>query len=146
MDTSGIRAHSCVVVASRTALTDLYANWPAEVLPHLVDHHLTAWRTGLRESANLETTVYDELRHGGPLPDVPLTVLTAAGRNAYWAQFASEDLMCQAQNGLHTMHAAIAASTPKGEHRTVENASHQYLTIEQPNTVMTALNDLIKHC
>ncbi|PRY46741.1 alpha/beta fold hydrolase [Umezawaea tangerina] len=134
------------LTASRTALTTLYATWPAEVLPPLVEHHLTAWRTGLAEAANMDTTVYDELRHGTPLPDVPLTVLTATGRNAYWSQFADEHLVQAAQTGLHAMHAAIASSVPRGQHRTVDNASHQYLTIEQPDAVITALADLLKNC
>ncbi|MFC6080645.1 alpha/beta fold hydrolase [Sphaerisporangium aureirubrum] len=129
--------------AARTALTGLLAEWPAEIREPLVDHHLTDWRTQLHETANFETEIYDELRHGGPLPDVPLIVLTAAARNPYWAQFMTEDQMREAHAGIETLHASIAASVPRGEHRVLAGASHQYLHVEQPGAVVQALRDLL---
>lgn len=131
------------VEAWRGALAQLYERWPEEVRGPLVDHHVTAWRTGVLESANLETEVYDELRDGGPLPDVPMVVFTAMGRNPYWAQFASEDLMRRAHEGISTMHAALAASVPRGEQRTLADAPHQYLHVKHPDEVTGAIRDLL---
>ncbi|GAA2727537.1 alpha/beta hydrolase [Actinocorallia aurantiaca] len=128
--------------AARGQYAQLYASWPDAIRRGLIDHHLTSWRTGLRESGNFETEVYDELRRGGDLPDVPLTVLTAGGDNPYWAQFLSEQAMREALDGLRAMHAALTASVPGGEQRVLSSASHQYAHIEQPDAVLHALRDL----
>ena len=71
-----------------------------------------------------------------------MIVLSAMGRNPYWANFASEDLMRRAQDGMRALHAAIAGSVSRGEHRLVEGASHQFLHIEQPDAVVAAIRDL----
>ncbi|MEV4759361.1 alpha/beta hydrolase [Micromonospora sp. NPDC049559] len=129
--------------AAREQYAQLYAAWPEPVREALTEHHLATWRTGVRETLNFDTEVYDELRHGGGLPDVPLTVLGATGRNAYWARFASEELMRAAHDGIRALHAAIAASVPRGEYRVVEGASHQYLHVEHPDAVVEAIRDLL---
>jgi pimeloyl-ACP methyl ester carboxylesterase len=128
---------------ARTAYAQLYASWPGPVRESLIEHHLTSWRTSLHETANLESDVYGELRAGGPVPDVPVIVLTAMGRNAYWAAFASEDLMRRAQDGIRALHASIAAAVSHGEQRLVDGASHQFLHIERPDAVLDAIRDLI---
>ncbi|MEO6083790.1 MAG: alpha/beta hydrolase [Umezawaea sp.] len=130
------------VEASRNALRRLYATWPDAVLEPLVEHHLAEWRTGLREAADLETEVYGELRGGGGLPDVPLVVLSAGGQNPYWAKFASPEFLAEARTGLFAMHATMAG--PRGEHRVAEDASHQYLTVEQPDAVVRAVRDVVE--
>ncbi|MEO3745999.1 alpha/beta hydrolase [Plantactinospora sp. B5E13] len=131
------------VHSARQQYTKIYDRWPEPVRTALVDHHLATWRTGTRETLNFETEVYDELRHGGELPDVPLVVLTALGDNPYWAGFASEELIRQAQDGIRAMHAAMAAAVPHGEHRVVEDASHQFLHVQQPDAVLRAIRDLV---
>lgn len=130
--------------ASRAALVHLYREWPADVREPLVEHRLRTWRTGVAEGRNLEDEVYAELRAGGPLPDVPLIVLSAAGRNPVWARMLPEDLLRRAHEGVHALHAAIAASVPRGEHRMVEGASHQYLHVERPEPVVAAARDLVE--
>jgi pimeloyl-ACP methyl ester carboxylesterase len=131
------------VGAARTALAGLLERWPEEVREALVEYHVTCWRTQLEETANFETDLYDELRKGGALPDVPLIVLTAGGRNPYWAKFMSEEQMREAHDGIHSLHAAMAASVEQGEHRVLDNASHQYLHIEHPDEVINAIRDLL---
>jgi pimeloyl-ACP methyl ester carboxylesterase len=128
---------------ARGQYAQLYADWPDSVLAPLVEHHLTDWRTQLHETKNLEDEVYGELRQAGAQPDVPMIVLTAMGRNPYWAQFLSEELMREAQQGVHNLHAAIAGSVSQGEHREVAEASHQYLHIEKPDVVVQAIADLL---
>jgi hypothetical protein len=44
----------------------------------LVKRHLEAWRAGIYEAMSLDTVVA-ELAAGGPIPDVPLVVITAMG-------------------------------------------------------------------
>ncbi|GAB2785458.1 alpha/beta fold hydrolase [Amycolatopsis magusensis] len=128
---------------SRTALAELYAEWPRAVLEPLIENRLALWRTGLTETANFESELYGELRAGGALPDVPLIVFTAMGRNPYWAQFASEELDQKLHEGLHAMHAAMAASVPRGEHRTLDDAPHQYLQVKHADALAEAIGDLV---
>ncbi|MER7274295.1 alpha/beta hydrolase [Dactylosporangium sp. NPDC000244] len=131
------------IEASRTALLRLYAQWPDDIRAPLVEHRLEHWRTGLREGRNLEDEVYAELAAGGPLPDVPLIVLSAADKNPLWVQHMPPELIERAHDGVHALHAAIAASVPRGERRLVAGASHQYLHVQQPEPVLAALRDLL---
>jgi hypothetical protein len=52
-------------------------------------------------------------------------------------------LLEPAHEAVHALHAAIAASVPRGEHRLVAGASHQYLHVQQPAPVLAALADLL---
>ncbi|MFD9740795.1 alpha/beta fold hydrolase [Umezawaea sp. NPDC059074] len=130
------------VEASRAALRNLYAGWPEDVLGALVEYHLRAWRTGIREASNLETDVHEELRRGGKVPEVPTVVLSAGGQNLFWAKFVAEDVLVEALAGLARMHADMAG--PRGEHRVLDGASHQYLTVEQPDAVVRAVRDVVE--
>lgn len=132
------------ISAARGQYAELYAAWPDELREPLIEHNLASWRTGVRETANFDTEIYAELRAAGTaLPDVPLIVLTAGGRNPYWEQFASEELQTQAHKGIQAMHAAIAASVPRGEQRILADVSHQYMHIQQPAAVTQAIADLL---
>ncbi|MFB9410698.1 alpha/beta fold hydrolase [Dactylosporangium matsuzakiense] len=129
--------------ASRQALSQLYSQWPDDIRSPLVEHRLEHWRTGIAEGRNLEGEVYAELAAAGPLPDVPLIVLTAADKNPFWVQHMPADLLEPAHAGIHALHAAIAASVPRGEQRLIAGASHQYLHVQQPAPVLAALRDLL---
>jgi len=131
------------VDASRTALQQLYASWPDEFRDLLVDYHVTDWRIGLQETLNFETEIFDELRAGGEIPDVPLLVLTANGVNPYWNNYLSPEDQQVAHDGIRAMHAELARSSSRGEHRVIDGASHQYLHIEQQAAVQQALRDLV---
>jgi pimeloyl-ACP methyl ester carboxylesterase len=129
--------------AARRAYGSLLAAWPAQVRAELIDHHLAHWRTGLSESANLESEVYDEVRHGGAVPDVPVIVLTAGAGNPAWSSYGPPELVEKALAGIRDLHATLAGSFTGGEHRVIEGATHQYAHIEQPEAVRAALRDLI---
>jgi hypothetical protein len=131
------------VIAARTQFEQIFAAWPSATREALIDRHLADWRAGIAEAANMEDEIYEELRTGGPLPDVPLIVLTAKGRNPYWAKFLSEHQMQTALDGVHCLHAAIVASVTQGEHRGLEGASHQFLHVEQPDAIVGAIRDLL---
>lgn len=130
------------IAAARVAYARLLAAWPPSVRDELVDHHLAHWRTGLLESANLESDVYPEVRGGGPVPDVPVTVLSAGAGNPAWAAFGEPELIRQALDGIRKLHESLAAASSRGEHRVLDGATHQYLHIEQPGAVLDALRDL----
>jgi pimeloyl-ACP methyl ester carboxylesterase len=131
----------------RAAATEAWAKilkaFPAGVRDELVAHHVEHWRTGLAESANLESEVYGELRRGGPVPDVPTIVLSAGAGNPAWAAFGSPDLIRQALDGIRELHAGIATSVTHGEHRVLAGATHQFLHLERPEEVRGALRDLL---
>jgi pimeloyl-ACP methyl ester carboxylesterase len=127
---------------AREAYSRLFAAWPSGVRAELVDHHLSQWRTGLSETANLESEIYPEVRAGGPIPDVPTTVLTAGAGNPAWATVAPPELLREALDGIRKLHATIAGQSSRGRHIVVEGATHQYLHIEQPEVVRAALADL----
>lgn len=131
------------LTAAREAYARLYAGWPPGVRGELTDHHLTHWRTALAETANLESEVYPEVRAGGPIPDVPTTVLTAGAGNPAWATVAPPELVRKALDGIHALHATMAAASSRGRHLVVEGATHQYLHIEHPEAVRAALADLV---
>ena len=131
------------LTAAREAYSRLFAAWPPDVRGELIDHHLTHWRTGLSETANLESEVYPEVRAGGPVPDVPTTVLTAGAGNPAWAAVAPPELVRQALDGIRELHATIAGQSSRGRHLVVDGATHQYLHIERTEVVRDALSDLI---
>jgi pimeloyl-ACP methyl ester carboxylesterase len=131
------------IQAAHDQYSQLFAPWPGPVREQLTEYHLASWRTGMRETENFESEIYDELRRGGELPAVPLIVLTAMGRNPYWAKFASEQLMRETRAGIRALHAAIAGSVPQGEHRELQDASHGYLHVEQPDAILQAIRDLL---
>jgi pimeloyl-ACP methyl ester carboxylesterase len=131
------------LAAAREAYGKLLAAWPPAVREELIEHHLTNWRTALYESANLESEVYDEVRRGGPVPDVPVTVLTAGAGNPAWASHGTPEQVERTLTGIRTLHAEIAAHSTCGTHRVIEGATHQFLHIEHPAAVREALDALI---
>ncbi|WP_205820556.1 alpha/beta fold hydrolase [Microbacterium sp. K22] len=131
------------VQQAREQYAEIYSSWPEEVRGPLIEEHLRSWRTQIAETKNFETTVYDELRAGGPLSDIPLIVLTAGGANPYWANFMTDAQMREALDGVRRMQASIAESVPRGEQRVLEGASHQYLHIEREDAVIRAIRDVV---
>jgi pimeloyl-ACP methyl ester carboxylesterase len=129
--------------AALAAWRKILAGFPDGIREELVAHHVDNWRTGLAESANLESEVYDELRRGGPTPDVPTIVLSAGAGNPAWASFGPPDLIQRALNGIHELHAGIAKSVTHGEHRVLPGATYQFLHLERPDEVRGALRDLL---
>ncbi|MEV4617278.1 alpha/beta hydrolase [Asanoa sp. NPDC049573] len=130
------------VALARGQYAQLYAAWPADERAALTDYHLDHWRTSIEETRNFDTEIYAELRGGGPLPDVPLIVLTAGARNPFWHQFADPDLVDRAHMGIDAMHRAMAAAVPRGEHRVVPDAAHGFLPMRQASEIADAVASL----
>jgi len=121
------------------------ADWPADVRASLVERHsgLDWLATGLRESRKVER-LYAEVRRAGPMPDVPLIILSSTGSDAFRdavAGTASATLFraeVEAKGGLY---AAVAAAVPRGEVRTVESG-HVTLPFRCADAVVKAVADI----
>ncbi|SED58935.1 Pimeloyl-ACP methyl ester carboxylesterase [Streptomyces sp. 2112.3] len=129
---------------ARDWATPFFAKWPASVRQALVEHHLATWKTGLYEARNVYDDVAHELRHAPGLPDVPLIALTVLGYDATQAQLWSEEALRENNNIKTTLHKRLAASVPRGEHRTLDDAGHGWLHEEQPESVLQAITDLLR--
>jgi len=128
---------------ARVALEKHFAAWPDEVRGPLVDYRLASWRNAMLEDNNLYDEVSDELREAPDLPDVPLIVITAAGYDATQAAIWPEEILHKIQETKLALHARLAASVPRGEHRVLEDAGHGYLHEERQDAVLQAIKDLV---
>lgn len=129
---------------ARGQIAGLFAAWPADVREPLAEYHLGAWRTALAEDRNLYGEVAGELRRGPALPDVPLIVLTALGRDATQARMWPAEVLREINDGKCELHARLAGSIPHGEQRILPDAGHGWLHEERQDEVLRAVADLIR--
>jgi pimeloyl-ACP methyl ester carboxylesterase len=128
---------------SREPLARHFAAWPEPVREPLAAYHLTAWRTGWQEDGNLYDEVAGELRHAPGMPDVPLIVLSAMGHDATQARLWPEEVLREINEGKRALHAELAASVPRGEHRVLDDAGHGWLHEDRQDAVLQAIRDLL---
>jgi pimeloyl-ACP methyl ester carboxylesterase len=126
----------------RSYFERMFADWPVPVRDLLFEYHLKSWRVGLKEAKNFES-IYDEIRRGGDMPDVPLIVLTGMGIDPFRAMFATEASQRQLNDIKLAINRAIANSVPRGEHRVLENAAHATFHVDRPDAVVQAIRDLL---
>lgn len=131
----------------REQLGQMLADWPSEVRRPLIDHHVSpaGLRTGIQEGQNLEQ-LNEELRHSGPIPDVPLIVLTAMDIDPFKIAVSGgidESLLRQEIDGKRRLYDAMAASVPRGENRLVEGVGHVTIHTGHPELIVQAIRDLI---
>ena len=62
------------------------ASWPAEIREVLMERHLSRkWlQAGLQDASNVDQ-LYHEIRHAGPMPDLPLTILCSMETDGFKA-------------------------------------------------------------
>ena len=101
-------------------------DWPEEIREVLVERHVSLdWlRAGLQEATNVEQ-LYDEVRHAGQMPDVPLIILTSMGIDSFKAavsQGTPESLLREEIEGKRRLYTTWAHSL-HGENRLIEDAS-----------------------
>ena len=110
----------------------------------LIDKHVSPERllTGIREGVNVQALL-DELRAGGPVPDVPLIVLSGIAIGAEQTVFQSEEILREQVAGSQRLFEAIAAATPHGEHRVLADASHITIPMVRSDAVADAARDLL---
>ncbi|MET0863102.1 MAG: alpha/beta hydrolase, partial [Nakamurella sp.] len=109
----------------RVPFSAMFANFPDAVREQLIDRHLSpaGLPIGFREGANA-LAVFDELRAGGPRPDVPLIVLSSTGVDAAQTMLVPEVLLREQIAGSERLYDDLADRAPRGEHRSLPDASH----------------------
>ena len=115
---------------------------PDEVRGALIARHLAGWRTGILESLSMPM-VCDELRQGGPVPDVPVTVISAMGIDPVQAAFTPAEVQQKVNDGKHTLNELIARSVRRGRHVVVPNAAHAWVVMERPDVVVAAIEEML---
>jgi len=102
-------------------------------------------RVSLQEAKNVDQ-LYDEVRHAGPMPDVPLIILCSTGIDSFKravSQGTSESLLRQEIEGKVRLYTALAESAPRGEIRLIEEAGHVTIHFRRPDAVLQAIQDLL---
>lgn len=125
----------------------MLTDWPQDLREQLIDLHVSpkGLRTGIKEGQNVEQ-LNEELRHSGPIPDVPLIVLTAMDIDAFKTAVSGgidESLLRQEIEGKRRLYDALAASVPRGENRLIEGAGHVTIHTGDSDMVVRAIRDLI---
>src|SRR5215216_6528847 len=122
----------------------MFDAFPVNIRELLIGRHLSRERllVGVKEGLNV-LSVMDELRAGGPLPDVPLIVLSGTAIGPEQTVFQTEDNLRAQIAGSQHLFDAIAASVSHGEHRSLSDASHVSLPMTRPDAIATAVNDVL---
>ena len=118
----------------------IFSTWPASVREPLIDRHLDAQRArvGLEETRDWHS-LYAEVQAGGDLPNVPLIVLTGAALDPWPV---AEQVQRELIDTKRNVHAALAASTPHGQHRILDDVGHM-ITTHRPDAVVNAVHDIV---
>jgi hypothetical protein len=102
-------------------------------------------RAGLQEAKNVDQ-LYDEVRQAGPMPEVPLIVLSSMGIDSFKravSQGTSESLQREEIEGKRRLYTALAESVPGGEIRLVDNVGHVTIHLRRPDAVLQGIQDLL---
>jgi pimeloyl-ACP methyl ester carboxylesterase len=121
-------------------------DWPEEIREVLVERHVSLdWlRAGLREATNVEQ-LYDEVRHAGRMPEIPVIILTSMGIDAFKAavsQGIPESLLREEIEGKRRLYTTWAHAL-RGEIRLIEDVGHVTLHFRRPDAVLQAIQDLL---
>lgn len=130
----------------RSLFAQEMTGWPDSIREPLIERHVSPqWlRTGLLEAKNVDQ-LYDEVRHAGPMPDVPLIVLCSTGTDSFKRAVLvgeSESLLREEIEGKRRLYDALAGSVPRGENRLVD-AGHVTMHLRHPDAVLQAIQDLL---
>ncbi|SDI18427.1 Pimeloyl-ACP methyl ester carboxylesterase [Sinosporangium album] len=122
-------------------------DWPDTVRELLLDRHVSPewFRVGFDEAKNVEE-LNEELRRTGPMPDVPLIILTAMGIDPFKrlvSQGVPESLLDAELQGKRRLYTALAGSVSHGENRIVEDVGHVTIHFRRPDAVTEAIRDLL---
>jgi pimeloyl-ACP methyl ester carboxylesterase len=121
------------------------AEWPEGIREVLIERHVSLeWLlTSLQESRNIDE-LYDEIRHAGPMPDVPLIILTSMDIDSFKAavsQGTPEPLLREEIEGKRRLYTTWAHSM-HGENRLIQDVGHVTLHFRRPDAVLQAIRDL----
>ncbi|MCO6004015.1 alpha/beta hydrolase [Actinoallomurus purpureus] len=123
------------------------ADWPEEIREPLIERHVSLdWlRVGGREAANRDQ-LHDEVRQAGPMPDVPLIVLTATAIDPFKkavTQGIPTSLLHEEAEAKARLYTALAESVSHGENRVIDDAGHASVVFRHPDAVFQAIQDLL---
>jgi hypothetical protein len=126
------------------AFAGMLAGWPEPVRDLLVARPTdpAALAAGMRERSDI-TGLLEQLRDGGPQPDVPLTVRSGPGHDPGQAMMMPESELREMIAGTQRLFTAIAEAAPRGEHRTLPDAAHSTIPLVRPDAVAHAVRDLL---
>jgi|ERR1041384_956494 pimeloyl-ACP methyl ester carboxylesterase len=131
----------------RTLFAQEMADWSDEIRDVLVERHVSLdwlW-TGVQESGNVEE-LYDEIRHAGPMSDVPLIILCSMGTDGFKEAVSvgeSESQLREEIDGKRRLYTAMVESVPRGEIRLVDGG-HVTMHLRHPEAVALAIQDLLR--
>ena len=121
------------------------ASWQPHVRDELVSRHTSLdWlAVGLRESRNIDD-LYREVREAGPMPDVPLIVLSSTGTDAFRAAVSSGEspqlLQAEADAKLR-LYGNMAVSATRGRVLPVDGG-HVTLPFRHTAEVIDAIREV----
>jgi pimeloyl-ACP methyl ester carboxylesterase len=127
----------------RTSFDSMLASFPPPIRRQLIDKRLSPERlfTGIQEGGKLLDDL-DDLRNGGARPDVPLIVLSGTDVDPAQMMFQPEEWIREQIRGSERLFDAIAAAAPRGQHRSLPDASHVTIPMARPDAVATAVKEL----
>ena len=128
----------------RASFDSMLASFPAPIRRQLIDKRLSPERlfTGFQEGGKLLDDL-DDLRNGGARPDVPLIVLSGTDVDSAQMMFQPEEWIREQIRGSQRLFDAIAAAAPRGQHRSLPDASHATIPMARPDAVATAVRELL---
>lgn len=125
----------------------MFATWPDEIRKLLIQYHLKTLSRTVTERKNLNNELYEEIRNGGKLPDIPLIVFTATGIDPFMIPITSKaflhDTLDPFNNIKNTVYTKLANSVPQGEHRILKNAGHTTIHTDCPDEIIKAILHLL---
>lgn len=108
---------------------------------HHPDKEFTLMRHDQWPEANGILPTFDELRNGGPLPDVPVVVVTAARPSE--KKDLSKDFKVEMLAVWKAEHEALANSLVQGRHVITEKSGHG-IQVEQPELVVDLIREVVE--
>jgi pimeloyl-ACP methyl ester carboxylesterase len=131
----------------RTSYNEMFEKWPESIREPLVEYHLSALSKMNTEKKNLNSELYNEVRNGGDIPDIPLIVFTAMGIDPFTALVTSQSFLREFidpfNNIKKTIYTELAHSVHQGEHRILKNAGHATIHTDSPDEIGEAIWDLL---
>lgn len=121
-----------------------YASWPDGLRELVIARHLdpALLLRGLEENRTAPA-VTGELRTGGPVPPVPLAVVTALGIDPGQALFLSEADLAAQNEAKQRLYAGVAAATPGGIHRVLDTCGHSSLHTDRPDDILQTIETVL---
>jgi pimeloyl-ACP methyl ester carboxylesterase len=131
----------------RDLLRRMMADWADNIREPLIERHVSPeWFWDGYQLVKYRDQFLDEMRRAGPLPDLPLIVLTATDIDDFKKAVSvgeSESLLREEIEAKARLYTALAESVSRGENRRVDGAGHASIHWSRPDVVLRAIRDLL---